>query len=118
MNTFLEDFVCLLLRDALDLLEVPPWCVSHRLDRVVASIYYELNVALGETAETLFTEVSLGTGSMAHEVAVKTRLKSCQRCGRPRAGHALIARLCLIILLLCLGHFCGDVCGRDCKVRD
>lgn len=53
MCTFLEDLVCLLLRYAFDLLEVPPWRVSHRLNGVVAAIYDELNVTFGETTETL-----------------------------------------------------------------
>lgn len=53
MRTFLEDLGCLQLRYAFDLLEVPPWRVSHGLHGVVTAIYNELDITLGETAETL-----------------------------------------------------------------
>lgn len=63
MCTFLEDLVCLLLRYAFDLLEIPPWRVSHRLNCVVAAIYDELDVTFGETTETLHRGDLLEIGS-------------------------------------------------------
>lgn len=115
MCTFLEDLVCLLLRYAFDLLEVPSWRVSHRLNSVIAAIYNELDVTLGETAKTLHRENLLEKGSWKCALAMKTRLESCQRRGRTWAGHALIACLRLIVLLFCLGHFCDGVGGKFFK---
>lgn len=117
-STFYEDLVRLLLRDALDLLEISPRRVGHRLDGIVAAIYDELDVALGEAAETLYSGSSSGIDSIVSALAMETHLKSCQRRGRTRASHALIARLRLIVFLLCLGHFSGDVCGRFSIMRD
>lgn len=117
MDTFLEDLVCLLLRYAFDLLEVPPRRVSHRLDGVVAAIYDELDVTLGETAETLHGGVVLATGPWEYALAIKTRLESCQWRGRTGASRALIASLHLIVVLLCLGHFCDGVGGRCLTIR-
>lgn len=118
MGTFLEDLVCLLLRYAFDLLEVPPRRVCHRLDGVVAAIYDELDVTLGETTETLHGGTLLATGSWECALAVKTRLESCQRRGRTGASHALITGLHLIVVLLCLCHFRDGVGGRCLRIRN
>lgn len=77
MFTFLEDLVCLLLRNALDLLEVPSWRVSHRLNSIVAAIYNELYVTFGETTKTLHRENLLEKGSWKCASGTKTCLESC-----------------------------------------
>lgn len=119
MCTFLEDLGRLELRYAFDLLEVPPWRVSHRLHGVVTAIYYELDITFGETAEALHRRNLLEVGSRRFASAKETRLESCQRRGRTRAGHALIACLRLIVLLLCcLGHFCDDGGGGCSRIRN
>lgn len=119
MRTFLEDLGCLQLRYAFDLLEVPPWRVSHGLHGVVTAIYNELDITLGETAETLHRSNLLEIGPNKRAWVIKTRLESCQRRGRTWAGHALIACLRLIVLILCsLGHFCDDGGGRYSRFGD
>ena len=43
---------------------------------------------------------------------MKNYLESRQRGGRAGASHALIACLRLIVLFLCLGHFCDGLGGK------
>lgn len=56
--TFCQDFPCLLLRDALDLLQYPTGGIGNRLDGVEASINNQLDVTLGKSGNTLGSTVS------------------------------------------------------------
>jgi hypothetical protein len=53
VQTLCQYLCCLLLGDALDLLENSSWSVGNRLDGVVASIDNQLNVTLCQTRNTL-----------------------------------------------------------------
>lgn len=118
LPTFLEDLVCLLLGYAFNLLQVPPRRVSHGLDGVVSPIYDELDITLGETGQTLHDRYISAKDPWECALAVETHLESCQRRGRTRASHALIACLRLVVLFLCLGHFCYGSGGRCLKTSD
>lgn len=66
--TLRQDFCRFLLRDALDCLQYFLRCVSHRLYRIVACIYEELDVALGQPGHALIAMVS-AVDKMPHRFA-------------------------------------------------